>query len=183
MELGGPTLFNPLLKNISKFTHDNAKLHPDNYTVLLILTDGDIHDMSDTVDTIVASSSLPLSIIIVGVGNENFSKMITLDSDDKKLRSSSGKLAKRDIVQFVPFKKYESETYRGESFGAYNGVNEALANAVLKELPRQVVSYYKMIGKEPNKAIQIDADNFLNVRNDVGVNLLNNPNNMPNYPV
>lgn len=44
-----------------------------------------------------------MSIIIVGVGNERFEKMITLDGDDATLKSSTGKIAARDIVQFVRF--------------------------------------------------------------------------------
>jgi hypothetical protein len=38
-------------------------------------------------------SQYPVSIIIVGVGNENFEKMMTLDGDDATLRSSTGRLA------------------------------------------------------------------------------------------
>ena len=51
---------------------------------------------------------MPLSIIIVGIGNENFEKMETLDADDEPLVSSYNETMKRDIVQFVPFKKYKN---------------------------------------------------------------------------
>jgi len=40
------------------------------YHVLLILTDGEIHDMQQTIQLIVQSSRTPLSVIIIGVGNE-----------------------------------------------------------------------------------------------------------------
>ena len=39
--------------------------------------DGEICDMSDTVDRIVAASRLPLSIVIVGVGGANFKNMVS----------------------------------------------------------------------------------------------------------
>ncbi len=42
------------------------------YHILLILTDGEIHDMPTTKNIVVEASDLPLSIIIVGVGNEGF---------------------------------------------------------------------------------------------------------------
>jgi hypothetical protein len=42
---------------------------------LLILTDGLINDMDETTDEIVRATSLPISIIIVGVGAEDFSAM------------------------------------------------------------------------------------------------------------
>lgn len=44
--------------------------------MLLILTDGQINDMQNTVDAIVAASDLPMSIIIVGVGAADFSRYI-----------------------------------------------------------------------------------------------------------
>ena len=49
------------------------------------------------------ASSLPLSIIIVGVGRANFAAMDELDGDAVRL-SYEGKFADRDIVQFVPFR-------------------------------------------------------------------------------
>ena len=39
-----------------------------NYFVLLIITDGVISDMNETLAAIVHASTLPMSIIIVGVG-------------------------------------------------------------------------------------------------------------------
>jgi len=52
------------------------------YHIILILTDGDVHDMDETVDIIVSMSHLPVSIIIIGVGTEdNFEKMEKLDGD------------------------------------------------------------------------------------------------------
>lgn len=50
----------------------------DKYLVMLILTDGEIHDMEPTIREIVNASRLPLSILIVGVGNENFHNMEVL---------------------------------------------------------------------------------------------------------
>jgi hypothetical protein len=40
-----------------------------------MLTDGAITDMKETIDEIVRGSEYNLSIIIVGVGNDSFSKM------------------------------------------------------------------------------------------------------------
>lgn len=76
------------------------------YHTLLILTDGAIHDMRETKDLIVQASALPLSIIIVGIGNADFSNMEVLDGDEVRLRNSRGEQALRDIVQFVEFKDF-----------------------------------------------------------------------------
>ena len=62
-----------------------------------------INDMQATVNQIVMASRLPISIIIVGVGNADFSSMEQLDGDDGLLRDSTGRPASRDIVQFVRF--------------------------------------------------------------------------------
>ena len=52
------------------------------YHVLLIITDGDIHDMNETKYSIVeASHNLPLSVIIIGVGGADFKLLAALDSD------------------------------------------------------------------------------------------------------
>lgn len=80
---------------IAKMCKDMAS---DTYFVLLILTDGEIHDMKPTINSIIASSHLPLSIIIVGVGNADFTNMEVLDDDDGRLMDDSGKKTQRDLV-------------------------------------------------------------------------------------
>jgi hypothetical protein len=87
--------------------------------------------MPATLEEIVAASELPLSIVIVGVGNADFTNMNRLDSDDGTLRAPSGKKAARDIVQFVPFNRVGSDPAR-------------LAAETLAELPKQLVQYMKM---------------------------------------
>lgn len=77
------------------------------YFILLILTDGVITDMADTREAIVHASHLPMSVIIVGVGNADFTDMQILDGDDGILRSPKGEPVLRDIVQFVPFKDFK----------------------------------------------------------------------------
>lgn len=59
--------------------------------------------MDRTIDLIYNAAQLPLSIIIVGVGNADFQNMTKLDGDGG-LYNSKGKLCIRDLVQFVPFR-------------------------------------------------------------------------------
>ena len=89
VKLYGPTLFAPCLQEFINFVSGNQ--HSQLYNILLIITDGDIHDMSTTKDLIVAASNMPISVIIVGVGDENFELMIELDGDENILRNSKGK--------------------------------------------------------------------------------------------
>lgn len=54
--------------------------------------------MQDTIDEIVELSALPVALIIVGVGNADFTKMDILDADDQPLYSRSGQKQYADIV-------------------------------------------------------------------------------------
>lgn len=44
----------------------------------MIVTDGEIHDMKETIEEIadICERNLPVSIIIVGVGDQDFSSMV-----------------------------------------------------------------------------------------------------------
>lgn len=65
----------------------------------MIITDGVITDFDETCDAIVDGSDLPLSIIIVGVGEAEFDKMDDLDGDDTPLYSKKyRRYRERDIV-------------------------------------------------------------------------------------
>lgn len=64
--------------------------------------------MDETRNAIINASRLPMSIIIIGVGNADFTAMEFLDGDDGRLRSMAGEAAMRDIVQFVPFRQFKN---------------------------------------------------------------------------
>lgn len=84
-----------------------------------IITDGVITDLDQTRTAIVNASKLPMSIIIVGVGGADFGAMEFLDGDDGVLRSSSGEPAVRDIVQFVPFRKFQNVSNLADMLNRY----------------------------------------------------------------
>ena len=141
IKLSGNTKFSFVLKKvISNINYDLKNRKKENhYYFLLILTDGVINDMKDTIDLIVEASYLPLSIVIVGIGNENFKNMEILDGDENDLRNSRGEKGIRDIVQFVQFNKFKKDNslYFGTDF----------VEEVLKEIPRQIDEYYSYCGK------------------------------------
>jgi len=89
------------IKDISIHNVSNASVNGVRtllkYNILVFITNGSINDMEETIKEIRDASRYPMSIIIVGVGNADFSAMKKLDGDDK---SSDF----RDIVQFVPLK-------------------------------------------------------------------------------
>ena len=132
----GPTLFAPILNQINEFTKRRYQNDPYNYSVFLLLTDGIINDLQESIDEIVKGCYLPLSIVIVGIGNENFDKMEILDADDIPLVSSWGETMKRDIVQFVPFSKFKNNPI-------------ILREEVLDEVPAQVEGFFDMVKIKP----------------------------------
>ena len=142
VQLYGPTNFAPVINHVAKFA-TAFQNDPSNYFVLLIITDGVITDLDATKNSIIAASSLPLSIIIVGVGVEDFSAMDELDADDSLLRNN-GLTAERDIVQFVEMQKF---LRKQGSHITWN--KEMLAKEVLAEIPDQLVGYMKKKGFEP----------------------------------
>uniref|UniRef100_A0A8C9W1I4 Copine III n=1 Tax=Scleropages formosus TaxID=113540 RepID=A0A8C9W1I4_SCLFO len=138
VKLYGPTNFSPIINHVARFAAQATQQKTaSQYFVLLIITDGVITDLDQTRSAIVSASKLPMSIIIVGVGGADFSAMEFLDGDDGRLRAPSGEPATRDIVQFVPFRKFQ------------NAPREALAQCVLAELPQQVVSYFSLLKLQP----------------------------------
>ncbi|ESO90286.1 hypothetical protein LOTGIDRAFT_178865 [Lottia gigantea] len=142
VQLYGPTNASPTINHVARFAataqQEEGTKGAHAYYVLLLLTDGVLTDMSNTLHAIVQASKLPMSLIIVGVGTADFTDMNTLDGDNGMLRAPNGEVAKRDIVQFVPFRDFK-QAYPAE-----------LARHVLAEVPKQVTGYYKMRGLVPN---------------------------------
>jgi uncharacterized protein YegL len=136
IQLSGNTKFSFVIQKVmDNINHDLKYNKKENhYYILLILTDGVINDMRDTKDLIVEASSLPLSIVIIGIGEENFKDMEKLDGDEDELEDSKGKKRKRDIVQFIALNNFKKNKLlnKGTDF----------VEEVLKEIPRQIDEYY-----------------------------------------
>ncbi|XP_067387757.1 copine-5 [Emydura macquarii macquarii] len=143
VQLYGPTNFAPVVNHVARYA--TAEQDGSQYFVLLIITDGVISDMAQTKEAIVNAAKLPMSIIIVGVGQAEFDAMVELDGDDIRI-SSRGKVAERDIVQFVPFRDYIDRT------GNHVLSMARLAKDVLAEIPDQFISYMKGRGIKPSPA-------------------------------
>ena len=137
IKLSGPTNFAPMIRDLNNEVKKNLS---DGlvmgYNILLILTDGQIDDLNDTIDEMVEASFLPISVIIVGIGNGDFTSMDILDADENPLYDRRRRKADRDLVQFVPFNQFKNDPAK-------------LAEQVLEEIPRQVVEYYQHKGIKP----------------------------------
>ncbi|RYG67403.1 hypothetical protein EON64_07540 [archaeon] len=99
--LSGPTLLAPILTTVTGLVAAaGCQPHRQRYTVLLVLTDGVLNDLDESIGAIIAASAQPMSVIIIGVGSADFGDMAVLDAD-KGLLKRGGRTAERDIVQFV----------------------------------------------------------------------------------
>lgn len=133
VQLYGPTIFSEVLRTVgvivSRRTEAAARSGNDSlaYTVLLMLTDGVISDYDATTAELIKMSSLPLSIVIIGLGTEDFGKMHALDSSNGLLRRGA-EFALREFVQFVPFHEFKGDL-------------SSLAEKVLGGIPDQVMGY------------------------------------------
>lgn len=139
VRLYGPTNFCPVIRHVAKFA-EAYQQDPSNYFVLLIITDGLITDFEETKALLKRVSVLPMSIIIIGVGEEDFSQMEELDGDDKPRKTS------RDIVQFVELRRFLLPG------GGWS--QELLAQSVLAEVPGQITSWMKSAGFTPRERDQ-----------------------------
>ncbi|XP_057995482.1 protein BONZAI 2 isoform X3 [Hevea brasiliensis] len=155
VSLAGPTLFGPVISTAALIASQSLANGGKKYFVLLIITDGVVTDLQETKDAIVKASDLPLSILIVGVGGADFKEMEVqftfillsmpeyviieiLDADKgERLESSTGRVASRDIVQFVPFRSVQSGQI-------------SVVQALLAELPTQFSTYMRSRDIQPN---------------------------------
>ena len=149
ISLTGPTLINPIIKKeIDRIKKENNLLM---YHVLMILTYGKIYDLGQIISTINTESSLPLSLVIIGIGNSEFKDII------HSLKSNS---TKRNIARFVPFNICRN---KGE-----------LSQQALDQIPNQIIEYYLNGNIDPNT---LNTGNLQNLT----INHYNNKRNQPIY--
>ena len=124
-----PTFFAPVIKEITRKVEINY-VNNFNYNILLIISDGCIHDNTEMIDNIIEASKFPISFIIIGVGDDVTYDMKRLNGESGKLISSTREVLNKDIVQYVHFNDYADDLNK-------------LTEAVLKYIPDQISNYYK----------------------------------------
>jgi hypothetical protein len=89
-----------------------------------------VSNVEETKQAIHAAGDAPLSIVIVGIGDADFSSMHFLDTFQENTGGG------RDICQFVEFSKYKND-------------RRALTRETLDEIPDQLVDYFFSKGIKP----------------------------------
>lgn len=101
IEMSGPTYFSPLFSKILADMERTKELSLEKYMVFLVMTDGMFYDMQETIDLLVAACYKPISIIIIGIGQQDFESYYHLASLECKDRL--GKKPVRHICRFIHY--------------------------------------------------------------------------------
>ncbi|KAL3943533.1 MAG: hypothetical protein SGBAC_002391 [Bacillariaceae sp.] len=128
----------PLIEEATCLTIRNCRAGQC-YTILTVFTAGDITDLQETILILCrAAEDAPISLVIIGVGNRDFSAIEKLCRNDFKstLRDARGIPIARDIITFVSFKQFGGNA------------SEVVLQA-LKGIPEQLVTYFTTNGSKP----------------------------------
>ena len=98
LELAYPSDLSPVIeKCLDRITEENDKTY---YHILFIIMDGGVDDIEQTVESLKKASSMPLSVVIVGIG-KSFNRVDKLIEELKKSK------AVREALMFVRFDSSE----------------------------------------------------------------------------
>uniref|UniRef100_A0A158R5M7 Copine domain-containing protein n=1 Tax=Syphacia muris TaxID=451379 RepID=A0A158R5M7_9BILA len=126
--------FSHIIYDVAKLANNEGSkgLH---YFVLVIFTrGGPIYDLKDTQSALVHSSTAPMSVIFIGVGDGNFDDFDRLARSGKHL-TSSGRHIQRDIVEFVELNAILDRD------GRLSDNKSHIAEQALHLIPRQMTSF------------------------------------------
>lgn len=158
-----PRRFAQVIAQASRLASEYHKSLEHKYFVLVLLTNGVSEDMDQVVSEIIRASSLPLSVLFVGVGDADFGPLKAAlniqngDSSGWGGSSSSGSgsrsparsllrtartIAARDMVRFVALQDLPRAFCPLGCSSSSSFDQEALAQALLQELPRHICSYF-----------------------------------------
>lgn len=115
------------LKDGKKTGNDPNQVPLDlDYKVIVLVTDGDVCDLDATLHQVLRANSLPVSLIIVGVGQEalNLNKTVF---ETKFLRKNAQGGYVRDFVRFLHLADYTDDKMSVD--------RESFVKKALKDLP------------------------------------------------
>lgn len=123
-----PNKISPIIQRAIGAAQSSWQTDKTVYNIVLILTSGDITDRDEAKAMINQARALPISLILVGIGNANMRDMRKLDGDKE--------VTARDFVSFIDYKQHAN--------------NKAeLSSALLQEIPDQITTFYRKHGISP----------------------------------
>lgn len=145
-----PTVFTEIINTAAAHARRVARvaenIDQQAYTILCILTDGDVEDVEGTIAALEEASSAPLSVVFVGIGDTDFSQMRFIDDDRQEQ-------TQRDIAQFVQFNEHSTHS-------------QQFTFAACQEIPQQLVDYFEANEKAPLPEIDVDDEDLIVLPDD-----------------
>ena len=150
----GPCKLSPTINHIAKQVQ-TSMVDSEQYFVLLILTNGEVHDIEATKSALSSVSDWPLSIVIVGVGNRDFSMFDELKADYRHPSALKGRnpksgitIASRSNHHFVELRKHmPSDSLQNHSMMSRNNFQKYVAMEILSHVPAQFADWMSKHGK------------------------------------
>jgi hypothetical protein len=125
--MSGPTCVDQVLQGAAVQARRNQLGSVPRYTVLLVITDGICQNIQETERLLHVYSKVPLSVIFVGVGREDFGAMEDLVRDTRDRRPNAS---------FVEFRRHQHDP-------------TSLGRSALQCIPSQLVAYMQENSIEP----------------------------------
>lgn len=145
VELAGPTYYHKIIDKSSTYASNHCTQEHQHYYVLLIITDGEYNDKEETIQSLIHASNLPVSVVIVGVGDVSFHNMHVLDANDHPLHNHDyTDWCVRDIVQCATVKEFAKSNVNACE------ATHALVRKTMQAIPAQLVKYFYLQGIKPN---------------------------------
>lgn len=149
VQMHGPTRLAPVIELVSSIAEQfhnpvEGSNRPFVYYVLTIITDGQVNDEMETINAIVASANVPMSTVVIGMGDEDHTFLKDLTMEVTKIRKGKETVVKehavdqRQVVHYIPYQMFEDSP-------------EMLASAALADIPREVTGYFKSLEIRPDK--------------------------------
>lgn len=138
IEFHGPTVLSEVIKTATNMAIQQFQVAA-NYYVLFILTDGAISDIHATTEEITrASQSAPLSIVIIGIGSDDFNDMDALTSCFQ---------LERPILQFIPYRQMSNS-------GSSTHSSNLAMRRVFAQIPQQMLAFMKLAQIKPKRPMR-----------------------------
>ena len=151
----GPCNLSPIINHVTKHAQ-TFMVDGKQYFVLLILTSGDINDFEETRSAISSVSDWPISIVVAGIGNRDFSQFDELKYDTRTNTSATTKrkskapttLTARSNYHFVDVKtQMPSNSIQNFSLISKANAQRNVAKELLSQVPRQFAEWMQKSGK------------------------------------
>jgi len=143
-KLSGPTIFSQVIRKAADYAARSLKDNKHKYTLLLIITDGSVDDLKETREALRLAATLPLGVVIVGVGDADFtnvkqlaascntSPIVNMPNSNHCSNIVNNNSTTSESKQFVKFVAYRE--FKGRS-------RQQFTTEALRHLPEQIMSY------------------------------------------